>query len=75
VSRQALYACRTCRLVDDELAGVCLACALECHEGHDLVELYTKRHFRCDCGNSKFVDGNKTCKLCPEKSPTNAENR
>lgn len=28
---------------DECLAGVCLACSLNCHEGHDLVELYTKR--------------------------------
>lgn len=26
-----------------QLAGVCLACSLHCHEGHDLYELYTKR--------------------------------
>ncbi len=25
-------------------AGVCLACSLECHDGHNLVELYTKRY-------------------------------
>ena len=27
----------------ESLAGVCLACSLHCHEGHDLYELYTKR--------------------------------
>lgn len=43
VSRQALYACATC---DPETsAGVCLACCLECHEGHELFELYTKRFY------------------------------
>ena len=28
---------------DDFLAGVCLACSMHCHEGHELIELYTKR--------------------------------
>lgn len=58
--RQALYACKTC-CSDKIRAAVCLACSFHCHEGHELVELYTKRHFRCDCGNSKF-DG-KQCNL------------
>lgn len=31
-----------------------MACSLECHENHDVYELYTKRNYRCDCGNSKF---------------------
>jgi len=43
-------------------AGICLACSYKCHEGHDLVELYTKRNFRCDCGNSKFE---QKCQLEP----------
>lgn len=45
----------------DEVALTALvsvqACSYNCHEGHDLVELYTKRAFRCDCGNSKFPSG------------------
>ncbi|XP_066586992.1 putative E3 ubiquitin-protein ligase UBR7 [Prorops nasuta] len=68
--RQALYACKTC--CQKERAGVCLACSFHCHEGHELVELYTKRHFRCDCGNSIF--GSKKCNLDTSKSPTNNEN-
>ena len=40
---QALYSCVTCTKPETEPAGVCLACCLECHEGHDLYELYTKR--------------------------------
>lgn len=42
VNRQALYACSTCTTT--ESAGVCLACSLTCHDGHDLYELYTKRY-------------------------------
>ncbi|XP_048736471.2 putative E3 ubiquitin-protein ligase UBR7 [Ostrea edulis] len=70
VSRQALYACSTCS--PENPAGVCLACSLECHEGHELFELYTKRNFRCDCGNSKFPGS--TCKLYSEKDASNSQN-
>lgn len=70
--RQALYACKTCAEKSQHLAGVCLACSYACHEGHRLYELYTKRKFRCDCGNSKFQ--NNPCKLYPDKEPLNIEN-
>nr|CAB3468094.1 unnamed protein product [Digitaria exilis] len=40
--------------------------------GTAVVELWTKRRFRCDCGNSKF--GGHLCKLCPEKDFENPEN-
>lgn len=53
-------------------AGICLACSLECHDGHDLFELYTKRNFRCDCGNSRF--SNLSCKLFPNKETENVQN-
>ncbi|XP_020292145.1 putative E3 ubiquitin-protein ligase UBR7 [Pseudomyrmex gracilis] len=70
--RQALYACKTC-CPNKVRAAVCLACSFHCHEGHELVELYTKRHFRCDCGNAKY-DG-KQCNLEKLKSATNTENK
>jgi len=78
VSRQALYACVTCRTDAKDSstrAGICLACSYDCHEGHELVELYTKRNFRCDCGNHKFAasgggDAAKCCKLAPHKDVT-----
>ncbi len=65
--RQALYACGTCIDKDaKDPAGICLACSLHCHEGHELYELYTKRLFRCDCGNSKFGSGDGfKCTLTP----------
>ncbi|ETW06502.1 hypothetical protein H310_02741 [Aphanomyces invadans] len=69
--RQALFACLTCKT--DEPAGLCLACSLTCHTDHELVELYTKRHFRCDCGNSKF-NQDAPCKLYEGKDPLNKEN-
>src|SRR4051794_23730934 len=59
-SRQPLYSCKTCFAETGQQAGICYGCSENCHEGHDLVEMYTKRNFSCDCGNSKF----KTkCKL------------
>uniref|UniRef100_A0A8C6PC90 Ubiquitin protein ligase E3 component n-recognin 7 n=1 Tax=Nothobranchius furzeri TaxID=105023 RepID=A0A8C6PC90_NOTFU len=68
VKRQAVFACITCTPNTAEPAGVCLACANKCHEGHDIFELYTKRNFRCDCGNGKF--GDFQCHL----TPVNEEN-
>ncbi|XP_042359638.1 putative E3 ubiquitin-protein ligase UBR7 [Plectropomus leopardus] len=73
VKRQALYACSTCTPKGGEAAGVCLACSYKCHEGHDLFELYTKRNFRCDCGNKKFTE--LQCKLFPEKEDVNSLNK
>lgn len=76
LKRQALYACLTCipeaRTEESKRAGICLACTYHCHDGHDLVELYTKRNFRCDCGNSKFP-GFK-CNLNSDKEKTNEQN-
>ena len=37
-----MYVCAKC-VGGGELAGLCLACSLHCHEGHQLYELYTKR--------------------------------
>lgn len=65
--RQPLYACTTCSQPsnpDFKPAGVCLACSYQCHEGHSLVELYTKRQFRCDCGTKILSE---RCKLQPNK--------
>ncbi|KAG2457718.1 BTBD7 protein, partial [Polypterus senegalus] len=73
VKRQALYACNTCTPKGSEPAGICLACSYKCHEGHDLFELYTKRNFRCDCGNSKF--NGFECKLFPDKDKVNVNNK
>ncbi|KAJ8409070.1 hypothetical protein AAFF_G00240910 [Aldrovandia affinis] len=73
VKRQALYACNTCTPKGGEPAGICLACSYKCHEGHDLFELYTKRNFRCDCGNGKF--GEFECKLYPDKEKLNTDNK
>ncbi|KAM6913216.1 putative E3 ubiquitin-protein ligase UBR7 [Xenentodon cancila] len=73
VKRQALFACNTCSPSAAEPAGVCLACANKCHDGHEMFELYTKRNFRCDCGNRKF--GEFKCQLNPAKDEENNRNR
>ncbi|XP_017491028.1 PREDICTED: putative E3 ubiquitin-protein ligase UBR7, partial [Rhagoletis zephyria] len=82
--RQALYACKTCEMaVADPAtgakhqAGVCLACSIHCHEGHDLVELYTKRNFVCDCGTDKFAaeKANFVCKLFDKRGLLNESNK
>ncbi|XP_059209031.1 putative E3 ubiquitin-protein ligase UBR7 isoform X2 [Centropristis striata] len=72
VKRQAVFACNTCTPSAAEPAGVCLACANKCHDGHDIFELYTKRNFRCDCGNGKFGEFN--CQLIPAKDEENSRN-
>nr|XP_014086492.1 putative E3 ubiquitin-protein ligase UBR7 [Bactrocera oleae] len=58
IKRQALYSCLTCcpeaRTDLNKCAGICLACSYRCHENHELVELYTKRNFRCDCPTEKI---------------------
>ncbi|XP_051942774.1 putative E3 ubiquitin-protein ligase UBR7 [Hippocampus zosterae] len=72
VKRQAVFACNTCTPNASQPAGICLACANKCHDGHDIFELYTKRNFRCDCGNGKF--GDFQCQLIPIKDEENAKN-
>lgn len=43
--RQPVYSCKTCGG-----GGVCAGCSVSCHAEHELVELFNKRKFRCDCG-------------------------
>ncbi|CAI5440403.1 unnamed protein product [Caenorhabditis angaria] len=68
--RQTLFSCLTCT-PPPKTAGICYGCSLNCHADHDLVELYTKRSFKCDCGNSKFPN---KCTLYEEKSAENEFN-
>ncbi|KAJ7990746.1 hypothetical protein DPEC_G00290110 [Dallia pectoralis] len=72
VKRQAVFACKTCTPSGMEPAGLCLACTNHCHDEHDIYELYTKRNFRCDCGNDKFGEFN--CLLNPDKDRQNIKN-
>ncbi|VDN05142.1 unnamed protein product [Thelazia callipaeda] len=68
--RQPLYACRDCTTISGP-AALCYGCSINCHDGHELFELYTKRNFCCDCGNSKFES---SCALYKEKKPLNERN-
>ena len=31
-----------------------MACAMRCHDGHDIFLIHRQSHMRCDCGNSRF---------------------
>ena len=73
--RQPLYACVNCtsdNSQSDQPGAVCLACSLICHKDHEMVEMYTKRDFTCDCGNSKF---SQSCQLYPQKPALNVLNK
>lgn len=75
--RQALYSCLTCvpetKSDVSKAAGICLACSFHCHDGHELIELFTKRHFRCDCGS--YRQSRAKCNLAPIKTLPNTENQ
>ena len=83
IYRQPVFSCITCSDKNETKTGlypggICLACSLKCHATHEVEELYTKRDFRCDCGNkSKFghlgciLD---KCLLQPNKSDSNPLN-
>lgn len=85
VFRQALYCCLTClketkaKMTKEQveakeyLHGICLACSYECHPNHELLELYTKRNFRCDCGNGRCAT--VKCKLVTSKDQRNSLNK
>ncbi|CCF56519.1 hypothetical protein KAFR_0B02210 [Kazachstania africana CBS 2517] len=46
--RQQLYSCRTHNNI-----GICYSCSIRCHTSCDIVELFSKRHFTCDCGTER----------------------
>ncbi|KAH7262699.1 putative zinc finger in N-recognin-domain-containing protein [Fusarium tricinctum] len=66
--RQAVFACLTCnpppaKDSDDWTpAGVCYACSIQCHGEHNLVEIFQKRNFTCDCG-TKRIPSTSPCTL------------
>ncbi|CDO95894.1 unnamed protein product [Kluyveromyces dobzhanskii CBS 2104] len=57
--RQPIFACRTCNSI-----GVCYSCSIQCHSTCDLVELFDKRNFSCDCGTEKQCDNGSEFKPC-----------
>ncbi|KAL8865966.1 MAG: hypothetical protein Q9174_006582, partial [Haloplaca sp. 1 TL-2023] len=58
--RQNLFSCLTCNPPPESPsqpytpAGVCYSCHIACHGEHELVELFNRRNFTCDCGTSRL---------------------
>ncbi|KAL8885099.1 MAG: hypothetical protein Q9215_006994 [Flavoplaca cf. flavocitrina] len=58
--RQNLFSCLTCnpppKSASDSYtpAGVCYSCSIACHGEHELVELFNRRNFTCDCGTTRL---------------------
>ncbi|KAI1734209.1 hypothetical protein F4680DRAFT_361223 [Xylaria scruposa] len=62
--RQSIYACLTCNPPPSDsglnsgdsfsAAGICYSCSVQCHGDHELVEIFQKRNFTCDCGTTRF---------------------
>jgi len=61
--RQSLYSCLTCSPLEPETqrGGICYSCSIQCHGSHNLVELFNKRDFVCDCGTTRM--GPTPCSL------------
>ncbi|KAI9725115.1 MAG: hypothetical protein M1828_003457 [Chrysothrix sp. TS-e1954] len=66
--RQTLFSCLTCNPPPSSPsetytpAGVCYSCSISCHGEHELVELFSRRDFACDCG-TKRLPSTSTCSL------------
>lgn len=65
--RQAVYLCLTCNLE----RGICSSCSIACHTDHEQLELFPKRHFRCDCPTSSLPH---SCTLHTHLELANEEN-
>ncbi|KIW15979.1 hypothetical protein PV08_06029 [Exophiala spinifera] len=66
--RQTIFACLTCSPPPASAAqvytpaGVCYSCSISCHGEHNLVELFSRRNFVCDCG-TKRLPSTSSCML------------
>ena len=65
--RQAVYLCLTC----NTSRGICYPCSVACHTDHEQVELFPKRHFRCDCPTGAL---SHPCGLHQRPEEVNGEN-
>ncbi|CAK4034301.1 related to metaphase-anaphase transition (Mlo2) [Lecanosticta acicola] len=67
--RQSVYACLTCTPPPASPhqqftpAGVCYSCSISCHGEHNLVEIFSKRDFVCDCGTTRMQNAGISCNL------------
>ncbi|KAI7309730.1 zf-UBR-domain-containing protein [Hortaea werneckii] len=72
--RQSVFACLTCtpppasKYQQFTPAGLCYSCSISCHGEHNLVELFTKRDFECDCGTTRLSSSGTPCSLRPDAS-------
>eukprot|EP01102_Stenamoeba_stenopodia_P022623 TRINITY_DN9510_c0_g1_i1.p1 TRINITY_DN9510_c0_g1~~TRINITY_DN9510_c0_g1_i1.p1 ORF type:complete len:414 (+),score=103.14 TRINITY_DN9510_c0_g1_i1:102-1343(+) len=73
-TKQSILVCLTCFEETKEMAGVCFGCAEKCHATHNVTAIWTRRNFRCDCGNSKFPKETPCC-FEPNKESTNSKNK
>lgn len=62
--RQSIYSCLTCNppkksqdSTSNHQAGICASCSINCHTDHQLVELFVRRNFLCDCGTQRCNEG------------------
>ncbi|CAE6443733.1 unnamed protein product [Rhizoctonia solani] len=60
--KQSVYLCLSCQ----DGRGVCASCSIGCHADHEQIELFPKRHFRCDCPTSGMAH---PCSLRPAPQP------
>ncbi|KAI1006168.1 hypothetical protein K3495_g2053 [Podosphaera aphanis] len=60
--RQSIFSCLTCNPPPPQskdpyhAAGICYSCSIQCHGEHNLVELFSKRDFECDCGTTRLPE-------------------
>ena len=76
--RQPLYSCLSCRPTPDARLAVCAGCSVACHADCELVELFSRRDFVCDCGTTRVGKGKgkARCTLTlREGDPPDAGNR
>ncbi|OMJ22612.1 Protein mlo2 [Smittium culicis] len=46
------------------ISGICYGCSISCHSSHDVIELFSKRDFCCDCGTNRLkTTGVSGCSL------------
>lgn len=66
--RQQVFACRSHGII-----GICYSCSIQCHTKCDIVELFTKRHFTCDCGTERDKIDNENGFKCQLRKNTEAD--
>ena len=65
---QEIYFCKTCFEENKKYGIICLGCYFQCHEDHEVINLFFKRNVKCDCGNSHFEIN---CSLIKDKDYEN----